>query len=221
MTIGSGAYFHTCKVRSSDPLTIRSPSMATDFTQPLWPSSVWRHSPSVFHILMVLSFDPLTIRSPSMATHLHAQLSRIALQRRLGQFNRTVQQFQRFIFLPTPDTVAVQHQRVRRPQLRALFQVFQSKHQAPCLLPTPAFAQMVDAVFQSIRGRFARLLVVPQGLPQNLVAPLSQRFMHSLDPDVAHLLLPFRVHQPVFHTLVKHVQAVVAYGKQHGQCRHC
>ena len=48
-------------------------------------------------------------------THLHAQLSRIPLQHRLGQFNSTVQEFERFVFFPTQDTIAVQYQRVRRP----------------------------------------------------------------------------------------------------------
>ena len=43
--------------------------MATEDTLPLWPSNVFRHSPSVFHIFTVLSHDPLTIRSgPKMAT---------------------------------------------------------------------------------------------------------------------------------------------------------
>ena len=46
--------------------------MATEDTRPLWPSNVFRHSPSVFHIFTVLSQDPLTIRSgPKMATEIH------------------------------------------------------------------------------------------------------------------------------------------------------
>jgi hypothetical protein len=34
----------------------------------------------------------------------------IPLQRRLGQLNSTVQQFERFVFFPTQDTIAIQRQ---------------------------------------------------------------------------------------------------------------
>ena len=55
-------------VLSSDPLTIRSPNMATQVTKPWWPwRNVFSNVPSVFHIFTVESHDPLTIRSPKVA----------------------------------------------------------------------------------------------------------------------------------------------------------